>query len=234
MRSLGDDYVKAEFRRHKDITNKVHIIGFLSQWKVYLDQLPAGPSEAKSFKGKPLDPTVLEKVSINARDSLYHTLILTAPFMTFSNHDPSPWGVQMVGLSFADLGKTIDHDEVWVAALFYGQAKATPEELAKLGEVLDVPATSLQAEIGEQWFPRRGLGPVPPQDPLIYRLFEGVLVYGTPIKALIHEKFGDGIMSMIDCKVSVDRKENPKGDRVILTFEWVSWEVPALPQVVED
>ncbi|KAJ3001627.1 hypothetical protein NUW54_g6308 [Trametes sanguinea] len=122
-------------------------------------------------------------------------------------------------LSFEAIGKAIDHDEVWVAALFYGQAKATPEELAKLGELLDIPANNLQAELGEHWFPRRGLGPVPPQDPLIYRLFEGVLVYGTPIKALIHEKFGDGIMSMIDCKVSVDRKENPKGDRVVLTFD---------------
>ncbi|KAI0329314.1 Cyanase [Cubamyces sp. BRFM 1775] len=123
------------------------------------------------------------------------------------------------GLSFEAIGKAIGHDEVWVAALFYGQAKATPEELAKLGEVLDIPAASLHAEIGENWFPRRGLGPVPPQDPLLYRLFEGVLVYGTPIKALIHEKFGDGIMSMIDCKVTVDRKENPKGDRVLLTFD---------------
>lgn len=50
-----------EFRRHKDVTNKVHIIGFLSQWKVYLDELPAGP-EGKNFRGKPLDPTKLEKV----------------------------------------------------------------------------------------------------------------------------------------------------------------------------
>ena len=75
------------------------------------------------------------------------------------------------------------------------------------------------------------------------------MVYGTPIKALIHEKFGDGIMSMIDCKVTVDRKENPKGDRVVLTFEYVcissaffcapadscndpQWEILALPQVV--
>ena len=80
MRSLGDDYVKAgtracstfplnlliqrdaEFRRHKDITNKVHIIGFLSQWKMYLDELPSGP-DAERFSGKKLDPTVLEKAS---------------------------------------------------------------------------------------------------------------------------------------------------------------------------
>ena len=49
-----------------------------------------------------------------------------------------------------------------------------------------------------------------------------MLAYGTPIKALINEKFGDGIMSMIDCKVKVDRKPDPKGDRVVLTFECVS------------
>jgi len=45
------------------------------------------------------------------------------------------------------------------------------------------------------------------------------MVYGYPIKAIIHEKFGDGIMSLIDCKVQVDKKEDPKGDRVILTFD---------------
>ncbi|KAI0709934.1 Cyanase [Earliella scabrosa] len=115
------------------------------------------------------------------------------------------------GMTFADIGKAVGHDETW--------AKATNEELAKLSEVLGVPQSNLTAEIGEHWFPRRGLGPVPPQDPLLYRLFEGVLVYGTPIKALIHEKFGDGIMSMIDCKVSVDKKPDPKGDRVVLTFD---------------
>ena len=53
---------RTEFRRHKETTNKVHIIGFLSQWKMYLDQLPAGPEGGKAFRGKPLDPTTLEKV----------------------------------------------------------------------------------------------------------------------------------------------------------------------------
>ena len=51
-----------EFRRHKETTNKVRIIGFLSQWKTYLAQLPTGPDGAKAFRGKPLDPTTLEKV----------------------------------------------------------------------------------------------------------------------------------------------------------------------------
>ncbi|KAI0349729.1 ACN9-domain-containing protein [Trametes cingulata] len=73
MRSLGDDYVKAEFRRHQEVTNKVHIIGFLSQWKMYLDQLPAGP-EAQSFRGKPLDPTMLEKMSAEQLGQLYEVM----------------------------------------------------------------------------------------------------------------------------------------------------------------
>ncbi|KAH9902603.1 hypothetical protein C8Q73DRAFT_634545 [Cubamyces lactineus] len=76
MRSLGDTYVKAEFRRHKEVTNKVHIIGFLSQWKMYLDQLPAGP-EAKSFRGKPLDPTMLEKMSAEQLGQLYEVMHVT-------------------------------------------------------------------------------------------------------------------------------------------------------------
>ncbi len=81
MRSLGDDYVKAgapacrvvtsrifltrlsEFRRHRDVTNPGHVIGFLSQWKVYLDQIPIGP-EAQHFRGKKLDPTIFEKVRV--------------------------------------------------------------------------------------------------------------------------------------------------------------------------
>ncbi|OBZ72403.1 Succinate dehydrogenase assembly factor 3, mitochondrial [Grifola frondosa] len=76
MRSLGDDYVKAEFRRHRETTNKVHIIGFLSQWKLYLDELPKGP-EAGSFRGKPLDPTMLEKMSAEQLGQLYELMHVT-------------------------------------------------------------------------------------------------------------------------------------------------------------
>ncbi|KAI0709933.1 ACN9-domain-containing protein [Earliella scabrosa] len=77
MRSLGDDYVKAEFRRHRETSNKVHIIGFLSQWKVYLDQLPAGPDGGKAFRGKPLDPTTLEKMSAEQLGQLYEVMHVT-------------------------------------------------------------------------------------------------------------------------------------------------------------
>jgi len=123
------------------------------------------------------------------------------------------------GVTFDQIGKAIGKDEVWVAALMYGQAKATPEELAKLTQFLDIQQASVTAQLGESWYPDRGIGPSPPTDPVIYRLYEAVLVYGHPIKAVIHEKFGDGIMSMIDCKVTIDRKPDPKGDRVLLTFD---------------
>jgi len=76
MRSLGDDYVKSEFRRHKSIENKVHIIGFLSQWKMYLDEIPTGP-EAKNFQGKKLDPTIIEKMSAEQLGQLYELMHAT-------------------------------------------------------------------------------------------------------------------------------------------------------------
>ncbi|KAJ7889450.1 cyanate lyase C-terminal domain-containing protein [Mycena olivaceomarginata] len=123
------------------------------------------------------------------------------------------------GLTFDEIAKAIGKDEVWTAAAFYGQAKPTPEELSKVSELLDVPSGELQAGLGDHWWPNRGLGPIPPTDPVIYRLYESVLVYGHSIKAIIHEKFGDGIMSMIDCKINIARKEDPKGDRVVLTFD---------------
>jgi len=121
-------------------------------------------------------------------------------------------------LTFDQIAKAIGKDEVWVAAAFYGQAKFSSEELKKLYEVLGIEA-SVQAAVqdNQTWPTRAGLGP--PTDPVIYRLYEGVLVYGHAIKAIIHEKFGDGIMSMIDCKVNIERKAVPKGDRVLLIFD---------------
>ncbi|KAF5379718.1 hypothetical protein D9615_005719 [Tricholomella constricta] len=76
MRGLGDDYVKAEFRRHKEVTNPVHIIGFLSQWKMYLDELPRD-AHAKSFSGKRLDSTVFEKMSPEQLGQLYELMHAT-------------------------------------------------------------------------------------------------------------------------------------------------------------
>ena len=119
------------------------------------------------------------------------------------------------GKSFAELGKALGRDEVWVAALVYRQAMASPEEARKLGAALDLPPEDVEA-LTE--FPAKGLGPVVPTDPLVYRFYEILQVYGMPLKAVIHEKFGDGIMSAIDFTLTVARQEDPKGDRVQVTM----------------
>ena len=119
------------------------------------------------------------------------------------------------GLRFADLEKILDRDEVWIAALFYRQASASADEASKLTAALD-----LGEDIAEELtdFPSKGLGPVVPTDPLIYRFYEIMQVYGMPLKSVIHEKFGDGIMSAIDFTMNVDKEEDTKGDRVVITM----------------
>ena len=67
-------------------------------------------------------------------------------------------------------------------------------------------------------FPSKGIGPVVPTDPLIYRFYEIMQVYGMPMKAVIHEKFGDGIMSAIDFSLHIEKEPDPKGDRVKVTM----------------
>ncbi|KAJ3787179.1 hypothetical protein GGU11DRAFT_688165 [Lentinula aff. detonsa] len=76
MRSLGDDYVKAEFRRHRAVTNPVHIIGFLSQWKLYLEALPAA-KDGQTFSGQRLDTSLLEKMSSEQLGQLYELMQAT-------------------------------------------------------------------------------------------------------------------------------------------------------------
>ena len=118
-------------------------------------------------------------------------------------------------LSFAELGKVIGRDEVWVAALFYRQASASYEEANKLAAALGLGPDVAEA-LTE--YPTKGLGPVVPTDPLLYRFYEILQVYGMPLKAVIHEKFGDGIMSAIDFTLHVDKAEDTHGDRVIITM----------------
>lgn len=116
------------------------------------------------------------------------------------------------GITFADLESTINRDEVWIASVFYRQASASPEEAQKLVEALGLGAE--EAEILTECPLKGSLDPVIPTDPLIYRLYEIMQVYGMPIKSVVHEKFGDGIMSAIDFSVEVEKVEDPKGDRV--------------------
>ena len=96
------------------------------------------------------------------------------------------------GLSFSDLESALGRDEVWIASLFYGQSTASPEEAQKLAELLSLDHAITEAL---QAFPTKGgLDPVIPTDPLIYRFYEIMQVYGMPLKDVIQEKFGDGIM----------------------------------------
>lgn len=119
------------------------------------------------------------------------------------------------GLSFADLEKILGLDEVYIAAIFYRQASASPEEAKLLVEALDLAPIHIQ-ELTK--YPVKGLGPVVPTDPLIYRFYEIMQVYGFPIKEVIQEKFGDGIMSAIDFTLDVEKEVDPKGDRVKITM----------------
>lgn len=119
------------------------------------------------------------------------------------------------GLSFTDLEGMIGRDEVWLAALFYRQASASEDEATKLLSILGL-STDLAPELMS--FPAKGIGPIVPTDPLIYRFYEIMQVYGVPIKEVIHEKFGDGIMSAIDFTLDIEKVEDPKGDRVKVTM----------------
>ncbi|MEB3337355.1 MAG: cyanase [Leptolyngbyaceae bacterium] len=119
------------------------------------------------------------------------------------------------GLTFVDLEKLLERDEVWIAAVFYRQASASPEEASKLVSALGL-GPDVAAELST--YPVKGLGPVVPTDPLIYRFYEIMQVYGMPMKEIIHEKFGDGIMSAIDFTLDIDKVEDPKGDRVKVTM----------------
>lgn len=118
------------------------------------------------------------------------------------------------GLSFSDLESILERDEVWIASLFYGQSTASSEEADKI-----ISTLNLDPEIKEDLMtpPVKGcLDPVVPTDPLIYRFYEIMQVYGIPLKDVIQEKFGDGIMSAIDFTLEVDKVEDPKGDRVMV------------------
>ncbi len=124
------------------------------------------------------------------------------------------------GLSFADLGARLGVDEVWLASLIHGQATATAEEAGSLLEALAVPDAEREV-LAEQLtaYPIKGaLNPVVPSDPLLYRFHEILQVYGLPLKDVIQEKFGDGIMSAIDFTLTVNRESDPKGDRVVVTM----------------
>ncbi|MEB3295579.1 MAG: cyanase [Synechococcales bacterium] len=119
------------------------------------------------------------------------------------------------GVTFTDLEQAIGRNEVWIAAVIYRQATASAEEASKLLHALGL-SEDLVPELTDSSV--KGLGPIVPTDPLIYRFYEIMQVYGMPMKTVIHEKFGDGIMSAIDFTLDIEKVEDPKGDRVKVTM----------------
>ncbi|MDH0442805.1 cyanase [Stutzerimonas stutzeri] len=116
------------------------------------------------------------------------------------------------GLKWAHVAENIGMSKEWTTAGCLGQMafdKAQAETLGQLFELSDEAVAWLQIA------PYKGSLPTAvPSDPLIYRWYELVNVYGTTIKELIHEEFGDGIMSAIDFSMDIQRQSDPKGDRV--------------------
>jgi cyanate lyase len=116
------------------------------------------------------------------------------------------------GIKWADVAKKVGESKEWVTAACLGQMALTKAQAGKVGRIFGLPEAAVKLL---QVAPYKGSLPTAvPTDPLIYRWYEIVNVYGTTIKELIHEEFGDGIMSAIDFKMDITREADPKGDRV--------------------
>jgi cyanate lyase len=131
------------------------------------------------------------------------------------------------GLTWQQLADAIDRPVVWTTAALLGQ-HPIPAELGKvLVERLGLDESAIPVLAAVPY--RGGLPTAVPTDPTIYRFYEALQVYGPALKELIHENFGDGIMSAINFSIDMQKKPHPSGDRVVVTFDgkflpydWVS------------
>ncbi|MHB1216436.1 MAG: cyanase [Thiobacillus sp.] len=115
-------------------------------------------------------------------------------------------------LTWPQLADAIGMSKEWTTAALLGQMTLSAEQAGRIGAMLELPAEAIEQL---QVVPYKGSLPTAvPTDPLIYRFYELINVYGTTFKALIHEEFGDGIMSAIDFNMDIQREPDPKGDRV--------------------
>ena len=120
------------------------------------------------------------------------------------------------GISWQQIADAVGAPLVWTTSALLGQHPMSAEQAAAACELLGLDesvAESLRTQ------PYRGTDPALAQDPTIYRFAEALAVYGPALKELIHEEFGDGIMSAINFKVDIDRRADPEGDRVVVTFD---------------
>lgn len=116
------------------------------------------------------------------------------------------------GIKWSQIAEVVGQSKEWSTAACLGQMAMTKQQAEAVGELLEL---SDEAIAWLQVVPYKGSLPTEvPTDPLIYRWYELVSVYGTTLKELIHEEFGDGIMSAIDFSMDLQRENDPKGDRV--------------------
>lgn len=121
------------------------------------------------------------------------------------------------GLTWQELADAIGKPVVWTTSALLGQHPIPPESARRLVGMLglDQSVVPVLATVPM----RGGLPTAVPTDPTIYRFYEALQVYGGAIKELIHEQFGDGIMSAITFSVNIEKKSHPAGDRVVVTFD---------------
>jgi len=118
----------------------------------------------------------------------------------------------------------LGRDEVACAAIFYGQAAASPEDVQKLSDILGMDHATLATQI--TGFPNRGTTvEMPPKEPLVYRLYEIIQNYGYAYKAVLNDKLGDGIMSAISFSTTVTTEEDDKGTWAVITLrgKWLPY-----------
>lgn len=116
------------------------------------------------------------------------------------------------GIKWSEVASALSLSKEWCTAACLGQMAMTKEQAEIVGKIFELTD---EATAWLQIVPYKGSLPTAvPTDPLIYRWYEVVNVYGTTIKELIHEEFGDGIMSAIDFSMQIEREADPKGDRV--------------------
>ena len=115
------------------------------------------------------------------------------------------------GMTWEEIGKAVGMSPVWTTSACMGMNSMPKESADALCEVLGL-GPEISTEL--QKYPTKIWDQAVPTDPLIYRLYEIVGVYGETLKEVIQEKFGDGIMSAIDFSMDIQRQSDPKGDRV--------------------
>ena len=119
------------------------------------------------------------------------------------------------GLTWEVMGEDLSLSPVWLASACLGMNSATTEQAKAIADYLELGADVVTAL---EEYPTKTWDQQIPTDPLIYRFHEITGVYGTTLKTVIQEKFGDGIMSAIDFSMNVEKVEDPKGDRVLVTM----------------